>query len=739
MGICKALAFAATLLGAQSALLASNADALAIDAGILARHMPFGTILDPIYASSTSTAIAGYTRCGDSALWTGAYLAAESFRYNVTQSADALNNVKAALAGLKSLVDVTGDNRLARCIVAADSPYAAGIAQEEAANTIHQNPPWIWVDNTSRDQVVGLFFGLGAAYDLVNDSGVQASVSDLATRVSGFIAGHLWTPNNDVSNTFLVRPEELDMLVQVARHVNPSNTISAPLFVPPVSLGVSIDVLSLSSYFKFNLDYMTFYNLIRLQDNSDNRGAYQTVRSATASHRNAFFNMIDRVLNGPDAARDAETLGLLNDWLQRPRRDFYVDLSKTVAVCGSEACSPAPVALRSPADFLWQIDPFQLSGGGSGLIENAGVDYILPYWMARYYGVITDTGDAQSAAAPVGEVAADSAASLYGTNLASSEAQALVQPLPESLGGASVTLTDSAGVARTAPLFYASPSQINFLVPDGTAAGVATATVANGASTQTFQVAVQTVAPTLFTLNGTGSGVAAATALQVQAGNPQLQSPVPVFQCGASGCSAAPIALGVDTPVFLSLYGTGIRGRSSLARVTVTIDGVTAPALYAGPAPGYTGLDQVNRGTISQSARQRDLQRYCNGGRTHLERGHHRYSMRFDGSARSTAGNRQKVPAGPRTVESPAHYPDVTIGPMTKVNAMVRSRHELRRRLGCDVAGRRRYLPDRVPAPPPRALRLHGPHDSQLATPHPGGNRDGGGGPAEPAAIRRAR
>ena len=50
-------------------LAASEADALAIDAAIMARHMPFGTILNPIYASSTSTTIIGYTRCGDSALW----------------------------------------------------------------------------------------------------------------------------------------------------------------------------------------------------------------------------------------------------------------------------------------------------------------------------------------------------------------------------------------------------------------------------------------------------------------------------------------------------------------------------------------------------------------------------------------------------------------------------------------------------------------------------------------------
>ena len=43
--------------------------------------MPFGTVLDPIYASPTSSQITGYTRCGDSGLWTAAYLATEDLLY----------------------------------------------------------------------------------------------------------------------------------------------------------------------------------------------------------------------------------------------------------------------------------------------------------------------------------------------------------------------------------------------------------------------------------------------------------------------------------------------------------------------------------------------------------------------------------------------------------------------------------------------------------------------------------
>jgi len=587
----------ASLGGLTLPLWSAEADAVAIAQNIRARHMPFGTILDPMFTSPQTNDIMGYTRCGDSALWTGAFMAAEAFRFKVTQSPDALDNVKFALAGLKGLVDVTGDNRIARCIVVASSPYAAGIQSEEAHNTIHQAPPYFWVDNTSRDEVVGAFFGMGATFDLIDDAGVKATISDVATRMLGFISKHQWSPNDDISNTFLVRPEELQMLLQVARHINPSNGISGPVFVPPTDTGVRVDVQSNSSYFKFNLDYMTFYNLVRLQDNGDNRGAYQIVRNYTAGHQNAFFDVVDRALNGSNSGRDVETRSLLDQWLVRPRRDNPVDLTASFRACGSDSCIVVPTALRPTTDFLWQRDPFQLTGAGEGFIEGPGIDYILPYWMARFYGVIQPPF-VQSAAAASADVAPGSIASIFGTNLANKTQSAAAIPLPLTLGGATLTVTDSTGAARNASLIYASPVQINFVVPDGTASGNATFTVNNGSTTQTATTSVLSVAPTLFSMNATGSAVAAATAIRTQAGNPSVQSPVQVFQCDSNGanCMSVPIDVGVDTPVFVSFYGTGIRNRSSLANVTLTINNISVPILYAGPTPGFVGLDQVNVG-----------------------------------------------------------------------------------------------------------------------------------------------
>ncbi len=56
-----------------------------------------------------------------------------------------------------------------------------------------------------------------------------------------------------------------------------------------------------------------------------------------------------------------------------------------------------------------------------------------------------------------------------------------------------------------------------------------------------------------------------------------------------------PIDLGPSTDqVFLVLYGTGIRFRSSLTNVSATIGGLASEVLAAEAAPGFVGLDQVN-------------------------------------------------------------------------------------------------------------------------------------------------
>jgi len=405
MQLLKVLAYVPAIL-ILAPLTASEQDAIAISDAVRMRHLPYGTIMDPVFATPASNQILSYSRCGDSAIWTGHYLAAEAFRYNVTRAPQARNNVVAALSGLKSLVDVTGRNLLARCLLPVNSPFAAAITQEEAPNGIHSSTlngaPYYWIGRTSRDQYCGVFFGLGVAFDLVDDEGIRVDISALGTRMLEYLIGNGWSvrmPNGTISTTFVGRPDQQLTLLQIGRRLNPGRFdtaygiyrfLNAFSVVPPIATEVLDDH---NSYFKFNLDTINLYNLIRLESSSF-KGfydqAYDVLRRTTDDHGNAHFNMIDRALRGANTGRDAATLAYLRDWLRRPRRDPFIDLRGRVPACGADrACSPIPVADRVRTDFLWQRSPFLLFGGGEGRIEGAGIDYLLPYWMGRYYGVIS--------------------------------------------------------------------------------------------------------------------------------------------------------------------------------------------------------------------------------------------------------------------------------------------------------------------------------------------------------------
>ena len=185
-----------------------------------------------------------------------------------------------------------------------------------------------------------------------------------------------------------------------------------------------------------------------------------------------------------------------------------------------------------------------------------------------------------SAASFTTPLAPGSLASLVGSRLASSTWIAGPGSPLAPLGGISLRVRDSAGQTRLARLLYASPAQINFEIPPQTSVGDARIELVNNASTTTeVTVPVLSVAPGLFALP---DGRAAAYGLRIEPDGSQTVLP--------------PGGIVLDErPVYLVVYATGIRNRSSLSNVEVAIGGIRLPVIYAGPAGDETpGLDQFN-------------------------------------------------------------------------------------------------------------------------------------------------
>ncbi len=174
----------------------------------------------------------------------------------------------------------------------------------------------------------------------------------------------------------------------------------------------------------------------------------------------------------------------------------------------------------------------------------------------------------------------------FGANLTTTTAAAATTPLPTTLAGVRVRLTDSAGVTQNAPLFYASPTQINYLLPTNLAQGIAKLEVVqeSGNVVARGAISVNALWPGLFTTGQNGRGLVAADVVRVKANGAQalesIQNPIDLSIAGDR--------------VYLQLYGTGLRGRSALSAVKLTLGGTPLTVEYAGAQPQFFGLDQIN-------------------------------------------------------------------------------------------------------------------------------------------------
>ncbi len=127
-------------------------------------------------------------------------------------------------------------------------------------------------------------------------------------------------PDGSASTTFAIRPDEQLGLLQIGRQVNSAQFASAyQSLAANVSTLASIPVIvdsadARDSYFKFNLDAINLFSLIRLETDATllarYQSAYQVFHKAIKNHQNAHFNMIDRALNGANPRRDLETIAL---------------------------------------------------------------------------------------------------------------------------------------------------------------------------------------------------------------------------------------------------------------------------------------------------------------------------------------------------------------------------------------------------------------------------------------------
>jgi uncharacterized protein (TIGR03437 family) len=213
--------------------------------------------------------------------------------------------------------------------------------------------------------------------------------------------------------------------------------------------------------------------------------------------------------------------------------------------------------------------------------------------------VVVGTTNALATGGTLSDAAPESLVTATGCSRHLADATLAGNPRSPTLNllGTTIRIKDSSGTERSAAVEYVDPLQVNYIVPAGTAVGPATVTITSGSGVVTSSpLEVRKVVPGIFSQPATAEGewyyrsAPAGLVVRVRSGV-QTSEPIQVDQSGR----IVPIDMGPDTDeVYLALFGTGFRSRSSLADLELKIGGQDTVVEYAGPQGEIAGLDQVN-------------------------------------------------------------------------------------------------------------------------------------------------
>lgn len=192
---------------------------------------------------------------------------------------------------------------------------------------------------------------------------------------------------------------------------------------------------------------------------------------------------------------------------------------------------------------------------------------------------ITNAADYSSALAPGGLV------SIFGQNLAPDTAGAGAVPLPSTLAGICVTAN-----GLRLPLLYASPTQINAQLPFELMGQAATTLHTPGGLSDIYYAQLAAAAPAVFQKQLGGQMfptiVRASNGEIATLSNPLHPNETILVYATGMGPVGPPVASGAAGPS--SPLATELQAPA------VTLGGIVAPLYFAGLAPGFVGVYQLN-------------------------------------------------------------------------------------------------------------------------------------------------
>ncbi|MFN7999919.1 MAG: hypothetical protein U0X75_02760 [Acidobacteriota bacterium] len=352
-------------------------------------------------------------------LWTQMYIAAEAFRYAVTQEADARANAKVGLAAMLRLEQITGISGFhARSII----KIGEDIQPKDGEWHTTADGQWRWKGDTSSDEIVGHYFGYAVYYDLVADATEKEKIRGVVTRMTDHILNNnyqlidtdgkrtrwgWWAPEDIWEDPDETGLRALHMLahLRTAHHItgNPRYEQAYQELITKhryhlLLRNQKINYPGHVNHSDDELAFLSYYPLLIYEKDAKLRAVYldslDRAWQVERPERGPLWNFIYGACSGAKEFDRAEAVRTLQEipmdlieWTvtNSHRLDVPMDLL-------ADRFNRKQALIVLPYDELpmtkWNGNPYRIDGGNGGRSEDDGAYFLLPYWMGRYHKLI---------------------------------------------------------------------------------------------------------------------------------------------------------------------------------------------------------------------------------------------------------------------------------------------------------------------------------------------------------------
>lgn len=386
------------------------------------QHTPLGLVFD-IFPPSNGDPVR-YVDVEDAAIWTGVYVASQAFRFSATGEQQAMENLERSLAAIHDLRMITGkEGLIARGFLKGTDP---SIFDTEGHIGTGDYEGYVWKGDVSRDQCLGVFFGLGIAHPFIESSeSKDRATEDIRSLGNHIIDNNLRIIDVDGEPTrygnFSATPVRVDgfsailalSVIQTAYGITGDEKFSQyyakrlveeDRYHSVARRWLQFGLRVFRNHINYNMAFLALHILITFETDAQRKALYLRLLDGiwgdVRSDLNSFFTFTHHGLLGQGQSGD----GAIRDALQSlelfpfPLVNRKVENSKDPSIPRSwirdrkrrrQARHALPMDRRVPNNFIWKENPRLLDGGSDNGRIFHPVGYLVAYWIGRYYDFIS--------------------------------------------------------------------------------------------------------------------------------------------------------------------------------------------------------------------------------------------------------------------------------------------------------------------------------------------------------------